>query len=74
MTRLIIRNERELSAALERADELIGCPEGSKEERELEHISDAVDRYQQSIDIMRDVGRKAAAEPTSIVNNIDGSE
>lgn len=53
---------------------ILHCPEGSDEECELQRIADAVDRYQQSIDIMRDVGRKAAEEPTSIVANLDGSE
>ncbi len=44
---LVIRNDVELLAAVDRAQELLGCVEGSAEQRELEEIAEAVEQYTQ---------------------------
>ena len=46
--RLVIRNDDELKAAIERACQLMGCTNGSDEERELAEIADAVEVYEVS--------------------------
>jgi hypothetical protein len=70
MARLIIRNEEDLTAALKRAEDLMGCTDDSDEERELEEIADAVDLYHDAITVMKAVGRKADAQPE---DSVDGS-
>ena len=42
MKRLVIRNQEQLAAALNRAEELAGCAEGSDEALECLVIADAV--------------------------------
>ncbi len=48
MAHLVIRDEQELTAALERAEELLGCTTASDEERERAAVADAVETYRQS--------------------------
>lgn len=49
MARLVIRNEDELNAALDRAIYLAGADKGDDMRRELEAINAAVELYEQSI-------------------------
>ena len=49
MNRLVIRNDEELFAATERAQQIMGFTEGSAEEREMDEIADAVDQYAASL-------------------------
>ena len=43
---IVIHNDEELSAALNRIEQLTGAPEGSAEERELVHLCLAVEVWQ----------------------------
>lgn len=74
MDKLIIRNEKQLLAAMTRADGLAGCKPGSAEAREFEEIAEAIKRYEDAIAMLKGVGRKASAEPESGVAGISGSE
>ncbi|WP_439494992.1 hypothetical protein [Bosea sp. (in: a-proteobacteria)] len=50
-----IRNDAELTAALARADALMGRTGGREEERELETISDAIKVYTDAMRVLRKV-------------------
>jgi hypothetical protein len=45
MPDIIIRNEDERKAAIERAHDLMGCTDGSEEDRELQALIEAIAQY-----------------------------
>ena len=63
MPRLVIRNEEEMNAAIERAQELMGFTNDSDEEREMAAIADAVKVYEDALALMTGVGDRAASKP-----------
>lgn len=63
MKRLVIRNQEQLAAALNRAEELAGCAEGSDEALECLVIADAVQLYREALIVIAGVGRKARMQP-----------
>jgi len=58
---LVIRNDEELLAAVDRAQELLGCVDGSAEQRELEEIAEAVEQYTSAALAQRNVANDDAA-------------
>ena len=74
MSRLVIRNEEELHAAIERAQDLMGCTNDSDEERELAAIADAVKVFEDTLAMMKGVGDRAANKPDEGVPSGTGSE
>ncbi len=71
MARLVIRNEEDLAAALERADELMGCTTDSDEEREIAAIADAVETYLQSISV---AGKASEGSPEGTGSHMEPEE
>ncbi|WP_038367806.1 hypothetical protein [Bosea sp. UNC402CLCol] len=69
MGRLVIRNKQDLAAALERADELMGCTTDSDEEREIAAIADAVETYLQSISVAGKASEGSHMEPEEPISN-----
>ncbi|MGO4171059.1 hypothetical protein [Bosea sp. TAF32] len=74
MTKLIIRNPEECVAAVKRAQALSGATAGSEQEQEFEALSHAIKVYEDSIAMMRGVGRKASEQPEEGVSDIAGQE
>ncbi|MGO4406595.1 hypothetical protein AB4Z10_20320 [Bosea sp. RAF48] len=74
MKQLIIRNPDECVAAVKRVQALSGATAGSEQERELEALSHAIKVYEDSIAMMRGVGRKASEQPEEGVSDIAGQE
>jgi hypothetical protein len=62
---LVIRNDADLTAALNRADELMGCTDCSDEARELAEIADAVELYTDAMHVLRKVGEDEPNPPTT---------
>jgi hypothetical protein len=60
MPAIIIRNDAERRAAIERAQKLLGCPAGSDEELELELLIDAIAEYDIANAIPGSGGRSAS--------------
>ncbi|QEL24268.1 hypothetical protein FQV39_18045 [Bosea sp. F3-2] len=74
MKKLIIRNPDECVAATKRVQALSGAASGSEQERELKALSDAIKVYEDSIAMMRGVGRKASEQPEEGVSDTTGQE
>jgi hypothetical protein len=61
---LVIWNDADLTAALKRADELMGCTDCSDEERELAaEVTCAIDVYTDAMHVLRKVGEDDAPNP-----------
>ncbi|UZF95528.1 hypothetical protein [Bosea sp. NBC_00550] len=74
MPRLVIRDEEEMNAAIERAQELMGFTNDSDEEREMAEIADAVKVYEDALALMTGVGARAAGKPDEGVPSGSGSK
>lgn len=74
MGHLVIRNDRQLTAALERAEALKGCADDSDEELELATIAKAVRLYAEMLALIRLVGRKVSSETKDSVASPTGTE
>lgn len=72
MKPFVIRNEKDLLAAMKRADELTA--DTSAGERELQQINDAIKLYEDSLALLKGVAEKAADEPPKDVPGISGAE
>ncbi len=74
MKQPIIRNPDDCVAATKRMQALRGATSGSEQEQELEALSQAIKVYEDSIAMMRGVGRKASEHPEEGVADITGQE
>lgn len=74
MTKLIIRNRDECVTATKRADALIGAMPGSDDDQERLALLDAIKVYEDSIAMMRGVGRRAYDSAEKDVCNKSGEE
>lgn len=74
MKQPIIRNPDDCVAALKRMQALRGATPDSAQEQELEALSQAIKVYEDSIAMMRGVGRKASEQPEEGVTDITGQE
>ncbi|CAH1672559.1 hypothetical protein BOSEA31B_13866 [Hyphomicrobiales bacterium] len=72
MPRLVIRNEDDLNAALDRAISLAGHKESGEVERELAEINAAVKVYEESLAVITASGRGPGSSDD--VPRGDGSE
>ncbi len=52
-TPLVIRNDQQLAAALERTEALAGCIDDSEEEREFKELTDAIELYTETMRVLR---------------------